>query len=453
MPLTLAGLLADAAKSDPERPALAVDGRRLSYAELEARAARAAGALAGRGVDAGDAVALVLPNRPESVAAFHGVLRLGAVVVPLNPLLSAREVEQRVAHAGARLVDVDELDGPPLEREARSSGDDVAVVLYTSGTTGDPKRVELTQAGLRLAAEYLAREGLGLRPDDVLFGAAPLAHVFGMSACMNAAIAARACLALVPRFDPVVALATIEREGATVFMGVPSMCAALLAASQETGRAPRMRIAHVGGAPLAVELLHAFEARFELTVLEGWGMTECGGTATTNHAGRPRKPGSVGTPASGGQVRIAEDGEVMLRGPTLARGLGDWFATGDVGRLDEDGYLYLIDRKKDVILRGGYSVYPREVEEALYAHPCVREAVVVGVPHDTLGEEVAALVVPTGPDVDPETMKAFVRERVAAYKYPRLVVLVDELPHGPSGKIQRREIDRTSLARRLERGW
>jgi long-chain acyl-CoA synthetase len=372
-----------------------------------------------------------------------------AAAVPLNPLLSEREVAARVADSGARLVSVDALDGPPLADPASPAGDETAVILYTSGTTGDPKRVELTHAGLRLAADYLARDGLGLRDDDVLFGAAPLAHVFGMSGCMNAALSAGACLALVPRFEPVSALETIEREGVTVLMGVPAMCAALLRAADETGRAPRMRIAHVGGAPLAVQLLHAVEERFGLTMLEGWGMTECGGTAATNHAGRPRKPGSVGTPASGGEIRIADDGEVLLRSPTLGCGLPEWLPTGDVGRLDEDGYLFLLDRKKDVILRGGYSVYPREVEEALYAHPAVREAVVVGVPHPRVGEEVVAVV--SGDGCEAEDVKAFVRERVAAYKYPRLVVVVDELPHGPTGKIQRREIDRGALAALLDR--
>ena len=447
--MTLATLLADAAARVPGRPALAVEGRRLSYAELDALASRAAGGVRERGVGPGDTVALVLPNTPEAVAAYHGVLRAGAAVVPLNPLLSAREVEQRVADAGAQRVAVEELDGPPLVAAPHPAPDDVAVILYTSGTTGGPKRIELTHAGTRLVAEYLAHDALGLRENDVLFGSAPLAHVFGMSGCMNGAIAAGACLALVSRFEPAAALDTIEREGVTVFMGVPSMCAALLAASSETGHAPRMRIAHVGGAPLAVETLHAFEERFGLTVLEGYGMTECGGTATTNHAGRERKPGSVGTPACGGEVRIAEDGEVLLRSPTLMRGHEGWFATGDVGRLDEDGYLYLLDRKKDVILRGGYSVYPREVEEALYAHPGVREAVVVGVPHATLGEEVVAVVVPAAPDLDADDVKRFVRERVAAYKYPRLVVVVDELPHGATGKIQRRAIDRTRLAELL----
>jgi long-chain acyl-CoA synthetase len=173
-------------------------------------------------------------------------------------------------------------------------------------------------------------------------------------------------------------------------------------------------------------------------VLEGYGMTEVGGVAATNHAGRARKPGSVGQAAAGYDLRLADDGEVLVGTR------GHWLSTGDVGRLDDDGYLFLLDRKKDVILRGGYTVYPREVEEALVEHPLVREAVVVGVPHAVLGEEVAALVVADG--CEPGELQAFVRERVAAYKYPRVVMLVDELPHGPGGKVLRREIDRAALA-------
>jgi long-chain acyl-CoA synthetase len=445
--LTLARLLPDTASRLPDRPALLYEGVAQTYAELDALAARAAGALGAHGVGPGDRVALVLPNRPQSVAAFHGVLRLGATVVPLNPLLTEREVELRVADSGATRFDVDDLaGGAPLEPAPAPPGDGVAVILYTSGTTGDPKRIELTQAGLRLVADYLAHVGLRLREDDVVYGVTPLAHVLGMSGCMNATFSAGACLALVPRFDAAQALEQMERERIGILLGVPSMCTALLAASDETGRRPSVRIAHIGGAPVAVELIHAFEERFGGIVLEGYGMTETGGTVTLNHAGRERKPGSVGTPASGGVVRIAEDGEVMVQSPTLMRGHDDWFATGDVGRLDEDGYLYLYDRKKDVILRAGYTVYPREVEEVLYAYPGVREAVVVGVPHESLGEEVVAVVV-AGPDgCDPEALKAFARERVAAYKYPRLVHVVDQLPHNASGKIQRREIDRDALA-------
>jgi long-chain acyl-CoA synthetase len=448
--LTLARLLPETAARYPDRPALIHDRAVTTYSQLERSSAEAAGALRAHGVGPGDRVALVLPNRPQAVAAYHGVLRLGATVVPLNPLLTEREIELRVADSGAARFEVDDLvGGPQVEPTAAPPGDGVAVILYTSGTTGDPKRIELTQAGLRLVADYLAHVGLELHEDDVVYGVTPLAHVLGMSGCMNATFAAGACLALVSRFDAAEALDQLGRERIGILFGVPSMCTALLAASEETGLRPPVRIAHIGGAPAAVEVIHAFEERFGGVVLEGYGMTEAGGTVTLNHAGRERKPGSVGTPASGGVVRIADDGEVLIRSPTLMRGHDDWFATGDVGRLDEDGYLYLYDRKKDVILRAGYTVYPREVEEVLYAFPGVREAVVVGVPHESLGEEVVALVV-AGPDgCDAEALKAFARERVAAYKYPRLVIVVDRLPHNASGKIQRREIDRDALAELL----
>lgn len=410
-------------------------------------AARAAGALRDRGVGPGDRVALLLPNRPTFVAAYHGALRLGAVVVPINPLLSEREQHERIADGDARVVVDGPLDGAPTHDVAAVAGDDVAVVLYSSGTTGSPKRIELTHAGLRHNAEYVALDALHLREDDVLFGSAPLAHVFAMTGCMNAAIAAHACLALVERFDPNAALDLIEREHVSVFMGVPAMCVALLA----TGRGAQFRLAHVGGAPLAMETLHAFEKRFGTTVLEGYGMTEVGGMATSNHAGRERKPGTVGTPAAGAEVRIDGNGigEVLIRTPTIMRGHAGWFATGDIGFLDEDGYLHLVDRKKDVILRGGYSVYPREIEEVLIAHPHVREAVVLGVPDERVGEEVVALVVATDAACDPDELQAYARERVAAYAYPRRVVLVADFPRSATGKILRREIDREALRMRL----
>lgn len=409
--MTLGRLLGAAAARYRDRPALAFEGARTSYAELDA--------LAERAVPESRLLPLPMPNTPESVWRFHGALRHGAVVVPINPLLSEREVEQRRA---------------PFEPAPGT-----AVVLYTSGTTGEPKRVELSHTLLRANAEYLAHDALELSEEDVLFGSAPLAHVFGMSACMNAALAAGATLALVRRFDAREALDVIERDGVTVFMGVPAMLAALVVASEQTGRRPRLRLAHSGGAPLPPETLHAFEDRFGATVLEGYGMTEVGGVAATNHAGRPRKPGSVGQAAAGHELHIAEDGEVLVR--TSA----EWIATGDIGRLDDDGHLFLLDRKKDVILRGGYTVYPREVEEALLEHPCVREAVVIGVPHPALGEEVAALVVAEGCTSDEVT--AFVRTRVARYKYPRVLAIVDELPRGSSGKVLRRAIDREALTR------
>jgi long-chain acyl-CoA synthetase len=444
--VTLARLLVDAARRVPERPALVVDGVRTTYAEVDERAAQAAGALPGLGIGRGDAVAFVLPNSVESVAAFHGVLRLGAVAVPLNPLLSEREMDERIVDSAARLVDVNDLDGAALAHAADRAADDPAVVLYTSGTSGRPKRVELTQGGLRLNAEATA-DALGLRADDVVFGAAPLAHVFGMTGCMNAAFAVGACLALVGRFDARRALDTIERDGVTVFMGVPAMCVALLAAAEQAGRAPQLRLAHVGGAPLPRETARAFQERFGAQMLEGYGMTEVGGAVAISRADRAVKVGSVGT-ALLGRLQIAADGEVLVDSPTAPRGHHGWLATGDVGRIDDDGYLFLLDRKKDVILRGGYTVYPSEIEDALVAHPAVREALVLGVPHATLGEEVAALVVTDG-GCDAGELTTFVRERVAAYKYPRIVELVDDLPRGPTGKIERRAIDRDALAARL----
>jgi len=411
--VTLATLLAETAAQAPDRTALAFEGARLSYAELDAMADEAA--------PTGRILPLPMPNVPESVARYHGALRRGAVVVPLNPLLSTVEVEQRSRP----------FDPAP----------GTAVALFTSGTTGEPKRIELSATQLRANAEYLAR-ALALREDDVLWGSAPLSHVFGMTGCMNVAIALGATLALVRRFDALDALDTIERERVTVFMGVPAMLAALVAAAQKSGPAPRLRIAHCGGAPLPLHTQKAFEETFDAPVLEGYGMTEVGGVVALNHAGASRKPGSVGTAAAGQELRIADDGEVLVGVE------GRWLATGDLGRIDEDGNLFLLDRKKDVILRGGYSVYPRQVEEALQQHPGVREVVVVGVPHPRVGEEVAALVV-ADPRFTPEELRDFARERVAAYAYPRLVVFVDELPRNSSGKILRREIDLDALTKLL----
>jgi long-chain acyl-CoA synthetase len=446
--VSLAALLDATAARAPERRALAWEGTRTSYRELEQMACTAAGALHARGVTPGDPVAFVAPNTPASVAAYQGAIRVGAVAWPLNPLLGEEQIRRRVAGA-AHVVDVEQVTGPAHRDIARREPEDVAVVLHTSGTTGDAKRVELTHGGLRLNAESTGR-ALGLRADDVIFGAAPISHVLGMTGCMNAAIAIGACVALVTRFDAGAALELMEREGVTMFMGVPAMCAALLDASHETGLTPSaLRLAHVGGAPLPPDILRAFEERFGATVLEGYGMTEAGGAVAVQHADAPRKPGSVGRPIDGVELRLAENGEVMVGGATMARGQDGWLATGDVGRLDSDGDLFLIDRKKDVILRGGYTVYPRQVEEALAEHPAVSEAVAVGVPHARLGEEVAALVVLRGA-CDTEELKALVRDRVSAYAYPRLIVVVDGLPHGPTGKVLRREIDRAELARRLQ---
>jgi long-chain acyl-CoA synthetase len=485
--MNLADLLTEAARTHGARSALLCDGSRVSYAELDALAVRFAGSLADRGVAVGDRVALLLPNEPAFVGAYYGALRLGAIVVPLNPLLRRGEIESRVQDAQAKLLvapaersaEVDGI-GPELVDPATVEGEahagtivdrgpgDPAVLLYTSGTSGIAKGAELTHAGLRANAAFLGRHVLALAPDDVVLGSTPLSHVLGQSGVMNAAIACGACVALMPRFDPEATLEAIERDGARVFLGVPTMCKALLQAAEQLTSAPQLRVAHVGGAPLPPETLRAFAARFGCEVLEGYGMTEVG-TASSHRLGREVRPGSVGPAADGIELRIVgpdgrdlaagEVGEVLVRGPWLMRGYwrnpeatretidpDGWLATGDVGYLDADGYLFLVDRKKDVILRGGYSVYPREIEDVLHGHPTVQEVAVVGIPDEALGEEVVALVVPApGQICDPNELREFARARVAAYKYPRLVVVTDRLPRGPTGKLLKREIDRESL--------
>ena len=391
--------LGAAAERFGARPALTFRGQRVSYRELDALA---------EGAGRADVDVFVMPNTPEAVARYHGTLRRGGVAVPLNPALSAREMEQR--------------------RQPFTPHEETAVALFTSGTTGEPKRIELSRPKLERNAAAIV-DALGIRETDVVFGAAPLSHVFGMTGCMNAAIHAGACLALVERFDAHAALETLEREGVSVFMGVPAMLAALLAASSETRRSPTIRIAHVGGAPLPHSLRQDFERRFGATVLEGYGMTEVGGAVAVSRYDRPRKPGSVGQAMAGQRIEVAADGELLV----------DGFATGDIGRVDDDGYVFLLERKKHVILRGGYTVYPREVEDVLCSHPAVREAAVVGVTDEALGEEVAAFIVGSA---DPEDVRVYARERLAGYKYPRLVVLLDALPRGATGKSDRAALER-----------
>jgi long-chain acyl-CoA synthetase len=490
----LAATLLVAAEQHPSRPALLHDGARVTYAELEGRSARLAGQLRAHGVEPGDRVAISLPNVPDFVAAYYGTLRLGAIAVPLNPLLKPPEIRLRVEHAGVRVLVADveptaealAFDPAPVwlhpdgaEATERAGeivpreGAETAVILYTSGTTGQAKGAELTHDGLRAKAEFLAGPLLRLTADDVLLGAAPLSHVLGQSGIMNPAIVAGSCVAMMGRFEAEAALELMRGTGTTVLLAVPTMCIGLLRAAESLGKPLHLRVVHAGGSPLAPETIRELEERFGCEVLEGYGMTETAGVVSAHRFGQTPRPGSVGIPADGMELRVVDEagtdaprgeiGEVLVRGAGLMKGywhnpaatsesLRDgWFATGDMGYRDEDGYLFLVDRKKDVILRGGYSVYPRELEDVLLEHPGVLEAVALGVPDDTLGEEVVAVVVPRpGQRCDPDEVREFVRERVAAYKYPRGVVMAESLPHSPSGKVLRREIDRAPLRRALD---
>jgi long-chain acyl-CoA synthetase len=494
MGLNLASIPTAGAARLPDSPAVQLGEAELSYAELDDRSARLATLLKQRGFEPGDRVGVMLPNVPEFPIAYYGVLRAGGIVVPMNVLLKRREIAfyledsgaklllvwhefaaeagAAATEAGAELIEVEPaafaatLEGlEPSPGLADTAEDDTAVILYTSGTTGKPKGAELTHLNLDRNAEIAARTTCEVGEGDVVLGALPLFHSFGQTVGMNASLRVGACLTLVPKFDPGEALATIERDGVTHFYGVPTMYGALLHhPERERFDTSTLRSCITGGASMPVEVLRGFERAFGCIVLEGYGLSETSPVACSNHPDRERKPGSIGTPIEGVEMRLVDEdgrpveqgevGEIAIRGHNVMKGYwrrpdataeamrGGWFHSGDLARTDEDGYFYIVDRKKDLIIRGGYNVYPREVEEVLYEHPKVREAAVVGVPHDEWGEEVgAAIVLHEGEELGAEEVSAYVKERIAAYKYPRVVWFLDELPKGPTGKILKREIE------------
>ena len=490
--MNLATNLTITASRAPERTAVKLDDAELSYAALERASAHVTALLRAKGVEPGDRVGIMLPNVPYFPAVYYGILRAGAVVVPMNVLLKRREVGFYLGDSGARLVFASEAFAEAAQAGAEEAGaecllvapgafdallagfsaepgvatrddDDTAVILYTSGTTGTPKGAELTHANLRRNVE-IAISLFGLGPDEVMLGALPLFHSFGQTCAMNAAIAAGASLTMVARFEPARVLELMRRDGVTVFAGVPTMYNALLALGRGDGATPSLRLCVSGGAALPVEILRGFEAAFGAKILEGYGLSETSPIASFNHPDRERKPGSIGTPVRGVEMKLVDQrgnvvapgevGEIAIRGHNVMKGYWQrsdatdevmrdgWFLTGDLARVDDDGYFTIVDRKKDMIIRGGYNVYPREIEEVLYEHPAVREAAVVGLPHAGLGEEVGA-VIALKPDAHATAgeLRDFVRERVAAYKYPRRVWFVDELPKGSTGKVLKRAIE------------
>jgi long-chain acyl-CoA synthetase len=489
----LAHNLLRTAAGHPDRVAVRLDEQAMSYKELDEASARTAAWLRGRGIAPGDRVGLMLPNVPDFVVLYHGILRAGCIVVPMNPLLKAREISYYLGDSGTSLllashtaadeatagasragtpyvimapgVLAAELSGfePAPEIVAREPAD-TAVILYTSGTTGEPKGAEITHDNLVRNVEVTRTSLLKLNPEDVVLGALPLFHSFGQTVAMSCAVASGACLTLLPRFDPVRALEIIKRDTVTMLAGVPTMYAAILHnVGGSAADAQSLRMCVSGGAAMPVELMRSFEKTFDCMILEGYGLSETSPVASFNHPDRPRKPGTIGTPIAGVEMRVQNDegkpvpqgeiGEIAIRGHNVMKGYwrrpgetaevmtGGWFRTGDLGRVDEDGYFSIVDRKKDMIIRGGLNVYPREVEEVLYEHPSVAEAAVVGVPHELLGEEVAAVVaLKPGHTATPDELRDLVKGQLAAYKYPRHVWIVDELPKGDTGKIMKRAI-------------
>src|SRR3954470_8136298 len=490
----LAQHLTDTAARHGDRPALKVDAAVLTYDELDEASGRVAGLLKNRGLAAGDRVGIMLPNVPYFAIVYYGILRAGGVVVPMNVLLKGREVtfylsdpaarllfawhqfadaaEEGAAAAGAEAIVVapGEFErflgeGQPEREEVERDGSDTAVIIYTSGTTGTPKGAELTHDNLRMNCLHGAKHLAGTTHEDVILGALPLFHSFGQTCCLNGAVSAGACLTLLPRFDAGKALEIIQRDRVTIFEGVPTMYHAMLHhPERERFDVTSLRLCISGGSSLPVEVLRGFDAAFGTKILEGYGLSETSPVATSNRPDRERKPGSIGQPIDGVEMQVVDDddnevpqgevGEIVIRGHNVMKGYWNrpdataavmrdgWFHTGDMGRVDEDGYFFIVDRKKEMIIRGGYNVYPREVEEVLYEHPAVSEAAVVGVADEARGEEVgAAIVLRSGAEADADEIRAFVKERVAAYKYPRRIWFAEELPKGPTGKILKREIE------------
>jgi len=490
----LAHNLTASAQRHPDGAALRINEAVITYAELDEASARVAGLLHERGLEPGDRVGIMLPNVPQFAFAYYGVLRAGGVIVPMNVLLKQREVEFYLGDSEAKLIlawhelaDAAErgavavgadcivvepttfgrlLAGAEPVREVvdRAAGD-TAVILYTSGTTGEPKGAQLTHSNLAINAD-VSKALFSLGPEDVILGALPLFHAFGQTCGLNAAVSAGASLALIPRFSPETALATVQRDRVTVFEGVPTMYAALLNyPDREQFDVSTLRVCVSGGAALPVEILRAFEEAFGCMILEGYGLSETSPVASFNHPDRERKAGSIGTPIEGVEMKLVGDdhedvardevGEIAIRGHNVMQGYWNrpeatadaidpdgWFYTGDMAKVDDDGYFFIVDRKKEMIIRGGYNVYPREIEEVLYEHPAVLEAAVIGVPHGELGEEVgAAVALKPGAHVTESEIRDHVKASIAAYKYPRYVWFVEELPKGPTGKVLKRAIE------------
>ena len=488
--LSLATVLAESARRTPHQVAVVQGDLQVTYADLWRQARQHATALQQRGVGPGDRVALLAPNVVDFVRAYYGVLAAGGVVVPVPTLLNAAEAGHIVGHSGAQALlfhpsfaevaagaaeatgvpawyigDLAGEDVDPLRRPVLREAEDTAVIFYTSGTTGRPKGALLTHLNLVMNATVNAFDCNPIRRDDVVMGCLPMFHIFGQSVSMNSTFRAGGRLLLQPRFDADAAIELMRREGATLFFGVPTMSVQLLEAASRATALPQLRDCVSGGASLPVVVLERFEKAFDTRIYEGYGLSETSPSATVNQQWFGTRPGTVGHAVWGVEVEVADEsvldriellepgqlGEIVIRGHNVFAGYLDnpdataeavidgWFRTGDIGTVDEDGFVSIVDRTKDLIIRGGFNVYPREVEEVLARHPAVAQVAVIGVPDEEQGEEVCAVVVPSG-DLDPDELVAWARERLGRHKYPRRVELLGDLPMGPSHKVLKREL-------------
>jgi long-chain acyl-CoA synthetase len=503
MSFNLATILRESARSVPDHTLTEFSGHTSTYAEIDHQSGLLAAGLLARGVQPGDAVAVHLPNLPHFLVAYFGLLKAGIRMVPLNPLLKANEIAyhlsdsdskllitfeamlaEAVPGAGERPVFVVTLSGTPLPPGLHpftalfatdvigepggdihpTNADDTAVIIYTSGTTGKPKGAELTHFELYMNCT-VAGGLFEAQAEDITLGVLPFFHVFGLSSIINVTVRFGGTIAVVPRFEPAAVIDTLERARCTVIGGVPTMLHAL-ALQDTTGRdLSALRVAVSGGSSLPADVMRTFEEKFGIVVLEGYGLSETASTSTFNRSAEERKMLSIGKPIWGVQMRVVDPldnplppgpeniGELVIRGHNVMKGYlgrpqetaeafrGGWFHSGDLGYVDSEGYYFVVDRSKDLVIRGGYNVYPREIEEVLFEHPDIVEAAVIGRSDDRLGEEVVAVVVVRpGATLTEADVIAYCKQSLAAYKYPREVRFITALPKGATGKVLKNEL-------------
>ncbi len=514
--LNLVSVFEHSAKELPEKKAIIFNDASFTFAQVAAMVNKVANALKDKGIKKGDKVALSCLNLPYFPMIYYGILKTGAVVVPLNVLLKGREIAYHLKDSEAKayfcfqgtpelpmaqegfkgfnevdtcelfcVITADPAAPSPIDGTMTlgqliaeqshvcdtelTSPEDTAVILYTSGTTGFPKGAELSHSNMTMNA-ISTRHLLQAGPDDIHAIVLPLFHSFGQTCQMNAGFSSGNTLVMIPKFTPEAVLSAIQDNGATVFAGVPTMYWALLNYEDKEGQfdnekiANTLRIGFSGASSLPLEIIKGIDAKYQIPILEGYGLSETCPVVTFNHLTKERKPGSIGTPIWGVEVDIFdkddkavgvdEVGEVVIRGHNVMKGYYNkpeatkeafngttWFHTGDLGTKDEDGYFYIVDRVKDMIIRGGYNVYPREIEEVLITHPDISLASVIGIPHDSHGEEIAAYVVLNpGAAITEEEIVVWAKEEMAAYKYPRVVKIRESLPMTATGKILKKDL-------------
>jgi len=492
----LADAVFEHAAEDPTRVAVRAGDTTVTYGELRDLVASYAAKVVDAGVRAGDRVVLIAPTGAEFVAAYYGLHAAGAVLITMNVMATAPEIDYVLADADASLVVAWHESAGAAAKAASDRGlplwtlsplaewsaaaapevpvdradDDTAIIIYTSGTTGRPKGAELGVGGI-FALVDAARQRLDFDPETDRAGTAlPLFHVYGQLIVLHISISLGAPVSLLHPFDPGRMLAMIRDHRLTIVSGVPAMWIAMLhvAGDSRPEDFAQLRLASSGGASLPAKVIRAFQERFGVQIREGYGLSETSGWATSTPHDQEPKVGAVGRAVPGMRLEIrdpegrpvpaGEVGEVWVSGPIVMKGYwrrpeataeaiqDGWLRTGDLGTLDEDGDLRIVDRLKELIIRGGYNVYPREVEEVLYQHPDIVEAAVIGVADPTYGEEVAAVIVlRDGATLSTAALRTWAKERLSAYKVPHLVQVLPALPKGPSGKVLKRAIDRDGL--------